>query len=175
MSIRGVQQAYKKFSNTTESIAPETISAIAEGKVAGNKTAAIQAFEEVGQVIGESLANAITLLDAGVVIGGGISGASHFLIPAIITHLESKLYDIQGNSYQRVVPKIYNTTTPQGLEEFVRVEAKTIAVPFSDQKVEYNETKKLPIGVSTLGTNKAVALGAYAMALTHLDVLALKE
>ena len=44
-----------------------------------------------------------------------------------------------------------------------------IAVPFTDQTVIYDPVKKLGVGVSKLGTSRAVALGAYSFALQKLN------
>jgi glucokinase len=44
-----------------------------------------------------------------------------------------------------------------------------IPVPFSSKKVQYDPIKKTGVGISRLGTSKAVSIGAYAYALQKLD------
>lgn len=44
-----------------------------------------------------------------------------------------------------------------------------ICVPGSTRRVAFEPLPRLPIGVSRLGTSEAVAIGAYAFALSKLD------
>ena len=44
-----------------------------------------------------------------------------------------------------------------------------VKVPFSDQEVWYNPTKRIGVGVTKLGTTSAVAIGAYAFAMEQLS------
>jgi glucokinase len=43
-------------------------------------------------------------------------------------------------------------------------------VPGSGRKVAYDPLKRVGVGLSRLGTSRAVALGAYAFALAELDM-----
>lgn len=175
VSIRGIQRVYANESGDDTDWSPKQIYQIAKGKAIGNKLAAIKAFEEMGKVIGESLANTLTILDAAVVIGGGISGASEFIIPAIIRHLEGSIEDLRGNEMKRIVPKAIFIENEETLYEFVKSDTKFIQIPFSENKTAYNEVKKLPIGVSTLGTSKAIWLGSYALAIEYLNQKAIHD
>ena len=48
-------------------------------------------------------------------------------------------------------------------------EAREVVVPGSGRKVAYDPLKRIGVGLSRLGTSRAVAIGAYAFALAELD------
>lgn len=50
-------------------------------------------------------------------------------------------------------------------QAFYKKTNKKIKVPFSFREIEFVEDKRVPIGISRLGTNNATMLGAYAVAL----------
>src|SRR5699024_256871 len=127
-----------------------------------------KAFEQMGVVLGEALANAITLIDGVMVIGGGISGAWVLFIPAALAQLNGTIGGEGDKSFDRLVSEVYNLEDPARAEAFYQFESSKIAVPFSDKKVPYVNQKRLPIGHSRLGTSQATALGAYAFALNKL-------
>jgi glucokinase len=55
------------------------------------------------------------------------------------------------------------------MDVFIRGQAREIAVPDSDRKVIYDPLKRIGVGLSRLGTSRAVSIGAYAFALHMLD------
>ncbi|MAZ26564.1 MAG: hypothetical protein CL868_05730 [Cytophagaceae bacterium] len=169
VSIRAVQRVYCELTRCEDLLSPKRIYEIAKGKRKGNQEAAIKAFETMGAVIGEALANSITIIDAPVVIGGGIAGAYEFIVPAIVKHLNSTIEDYSGNTYSRLVSTATYIDDAESYKSFVHDDSRTVDVPFSDEKVVYNMNKKIPIGLSRLGTSEAVWLGAYALALDYLD------
>ena len=75
-SIRAVRRIYAERAGLTASEAPEprVIFDIAEGTAEGDQAAAREAFRRMGEVAGDAIANATTLIDGLVVIGGGIAG-----------------------------------------------------------------------------------------------------
>ncbi len=169
VSIRAVQKIYAELATCCEELSPKDIYSIAIGEKPGNVQAAQRAYEEMAVAIGESLANAMTLLDAPVVIGGGISGASQLLLPKIIKHLNGFIQNHEGNKIPRLLSKVYNLNDSDSRTEFLKTSIKKINIPFSKKTVTYNSEKKLIIGLSKLGTNRAVCLGAYAYALANID------
>jgi len=169
VSIRAIQRVYSKLAQVKILHTPKDIYKIALGKKPGNKEAAISAFEEMAIVIGESLANAITLFDGPVVIGGGISGASDFIVPRIVDHLNGTIENQKGEKMSRLVSKAYNLEDPVSYESFINWEAKKIKIPFSDKEINYNSDKRIPIGISRLGTSEAICFGAYVFALNSLN------
>ena len=63
---------------------PEAIFDIGMGLTPGNRTAAVEAFRRLGEVAGDAMAQALTLVDGLGVVGGGISGAHPLFLPALI-------------------------------------------------------------------------------------------
>jgi len=47
--------------------------------------------------------------------------------------------------------------------------SREIKVPFSEKVVQYNPSRYIGVGVSRMGTSKAVSVGAYSFALNQLD------
>ena len=45
------------------------------GNAPGDRAAAVEAFRRLGEVVGDAMANALTLIDSLAVIGGGVVGA----------------------------------------------------------------------------------------------------
>lgn len=93
VSVRGIQYYYKKISTENVVLSPRDIFEIAVGKKQGNRDAAVEAYNKVAQVAAEALANAITIIDGAVVIGGGIAGSSSLLLPQIIKHLNGHIHN----------------------------------------------------------------------------------
>ena len=60
-------------------------------------------------------------------------------------------------------------TSEDGLRRFLEDRSELIPVPGTSRSVRYRKEKKTGITVSRLGTSKAVALGAYAYALSQID------
>jgi len=82
-SIRAVRRVYAQQCGVPLDAAPEprTIFEIGLGSTSGNKTAAVEAFRQLGEVAGDVLAQALTLVDGLAVIGGGLSGAHPLFLP----------------------------------------------------------------------------------------------
>lgn len=173
VSIRGIQRVYANLSEDSTHYSPEDIANIATGKKKGDRVAALKAFEEMSIVIAEALSTAVNMLDSAVVIGGGISGAAPLIVPYICKHLNNRLNDGYGNSYSRTVSSLCYVHDETSLKDFLLVKGKEIQIPYSTKKVLYNESKKIPIGISKLGTSKAICFGAYALAIAALDTKAL--
>lgn len=170
VSIRAILHTYReRVPNIKEELTPKDIYDIAKGDKQGDREAAIHAFEKMGSVLAEALANAITLIDGIMVIGGGISGAYELFLPAVVEHLNGKNIMGYGDKpLPRLVANVYNLEDEQSAEDFYQFQSKKIAVPFSNRKISYVPEKRLAIGISRLGTSEATALGAYAFALNNL-------
>lgn len=169
VSIRAIQHSYlENDPDSSKMLSPKEIYEIARGGRAGNQKAAVQAFNRMGEVLGESLANATTLIDGIVVIGGGISRAYELFLPTVIHHLNGTISGRDGNQFPRVVSTFYNLEDVRSEEHFYRFSPKKISVPFSDKRITYIPERRLAIGVTRLGTSEATALGAYAYALDQL-------
>jgi glucokinase len=169
VSIRAVQKSYALFSGEESlQISPRQIYEIATGTIPGDQKAAIQAFQEMGEVIAESLCNAITMIDGIIVIGGGMAGAYSLLAPTIIDHMNGTIQNLDGARLPRLVSEVYDLDDRISLEKFLAYESREVEVPFSKRKVTYMSEKRIGICRSKLGTSKAISLGAYAIALQNL-------
>ena len=170
-SIRGIQRVYASYAGIKkqESPTPKEIYEIATGQIAGNKDAAIEAYKQMGEVVGDAISNAITLLDGLVVLGGGLAGASSLFLPFLVGEMRSTFTRFDGSRHKRLIAEIYNLDDDIDAEMFVRTEAKEINVFGTDKKVTYDPSQKIGIGVSKLGTSRAISIGAYAFALHKID------
>ncbi len=171
VSIRAIRRVYAQKSGTSlaEVGEPRDIFRIAEGGAPGDREAAVAAFTTMGEVIGDALANAITLVDGLVVIGGGLSGAAKLFMPAIVKEMNGTLKSLSGGTVPRMETRVFNLEDAVERELFLKGEPRKIMVPGTDKKLSYDSLKRVGIGLSRLGTSKAVAVGAYAYALHSLD------
>ncbi|MBN2486185.1 MAG: ROK family protein [Bacteroidales bacterium] len=171
ISIRAVQRAYAYLAadkNALE-LTPKDIFDIASGTKPGNKDAAIVAFEKLGHCLGDSLANLLTIVDGIAVIGGGLTGASEFYMPAVMDELNNHFFiNAKGDKLNRIVQKVFNIDNPLQKTEFLKNYSKQVVVPGTDKKVFYDPVPRLAIATSKLGASRAISLGAYAFALDNL-------
>lgn len=170
-SIRAVRNRYAEVVGIDPESAPspKEIADIAFGKAEGDQTAAKGAFCELGQVVGDALANALTLLDGLVVIGGGLSKGHRLFMPVVLSVLNGKIKGYEGNTFDRIVQKAFNLNDVEQTAEFLKGEAKIIPMPGSDEMLAYDPLKRIGIGTTVLGTSEAVSIGAYAFALHEID------
>ncbi len=169
--IRAVRGSYARITGTSLSDAPtpQEIASIAEGQSPGDKSAAITSFTEMAQVVGDALANAMTLLDGLVVIGGGIANAHHIFMQPLIDEMQGRIRTYDGREMDRIVQKVFNLECEEQTKSFVAGANKTITVPGSNRPLSYAPMKRIGIGVSRLGTSTAVSVGAHAFALNAID------
>jgi glucokinase len=171
VSIRGVRRAFAEAARIPFETAPDpqTIAAIAQGEAPGERGAAMEAFRAFGEEAGNALANALTLLDTLVVIGGGLSAAHRLFMPALLEEMNSHLASPAGARYDRTGFRAFDLDDPAGLAAFLQGEPQLVRVARSDRQVAYDPCKRTGVGVSRLGTAAAVGVGAYAYALDRLD------
>lgn len=170
-SIRGIRRMYAEHAGITieESPSPKEIFEIAIGKIEGEMESAIVAYKQMASVVGDVISNAVALLDGLVIIGGGLSGASSLFIPFLIDEMNGSFTKFDGSKQKRLIAEIYNLEDDNEMKKFVKSEAKEILVYGTDKKVKYDPSQKIGVGVSKLGTSKAISIGAYAYALHKLD------
>ncbi len=170
-SIRGVKRVFAREEkiNFREAPEPKIIYEIAAGKREGNRKAAITAFREMAEATGDAIANAITLIDGLIVIGGGLAGAHEIFLPHLVEEMNSTYTGPNGNIYRRLTAHAYNLDNPAELQKFLSGSRKEIQVYGSEKRVAYDPESRVGVGVSAIGTSKAIAIGAYAFALRMLD------
>jgi glucokinase len=171
VSIRAVRRAYADGAGISAEGAPEPkeISAIARGDRPGHAEAAREAFRRLGEVAGDALANAITLVDGLVVIGGGLSAAHELFLPALVAEMNGPFSVPSGGEIPRLEMRVFNLEDPKDLSRFLTGETREIRVPGSARTIAYDPLQRIGVGVSKLGTSKATAIGACAFALSALD------
>ncbi len=169
-SIRAIRRVYARESGIPFDKAPEPfdIYKIAMGQLPGNKEAALKSWEEMATALADILANAISLIDGLIVIGGGLSGAWPVFMPTLIKKMNEPFTGLNGNALSRMETEAYNLMDTQDLLRFTEKSGMMVKVPFSDQIVWYDPTKRVGVAVTKLGTSSAVAIGAYAYAMEQL-------
>ena len=149
-------------------IATTDIFKIADGTLEGNREAAKEAFASQGRVAGDAMATAVTLMDGIVVIGGGLTGAAKYFMPALIEEMRSKISTMSGDSLNRVQMSVYNLDDKADFEKFARGNSSKIKVYGSDREVVYDPEKRIGVTISDIGASNAVALGAYLYAINNI-------
>lgn len=168
VSIRAVKQMYADYSGDVGEWTPKEIFEIAEGTRTGNSEAAARAFAELGEMAGDAIATALTLIDGLVVIGGGLTGASRYILPALLKELNSQTGMRNGACFNRLQMKAFNLEDDAEFAAFAQGKVEQIPVAGTDRTVAYDPLKRTGVLLSKLGTSRAVALGAYIYALNHL-------
>ena len=170
-SIRAVRRVYAERVGVAAQQAPEpkAIFEIAEGRAEGNQAAAHEAFRRMGEVAGDAISEALTLIDGLVVIGGGIAGAHRQFLPAIIDEMNSTYSAPNGERFRRLIPRAFNLEDPRQMEEFLKGEPKELRVPRSSRTIRFDGLQRTGVGISRLGTSQATSIGAYAVALSNLE------
>lgn len=171
VSIRGVKRVYARECQLDINNCPDPyfIYKIAKGDLAGNMAAAKLSFKELAIVAADAIANTISIFDAPVVIGGGLSGAHEFILPTLVQELNKQFKTPSGNDLQRMEVFAYNWNQKDCRADFLKNDNQKVLIPGTSEEIDYDPIKKVTIGVSQLGTGGAVALGAYAFAILKLN------
>jgi len=165
-SIRAVRRVYAReagiaFDNAPE---PRVIFDIGMGRAGGNREAAVEAFRCLGEVAGDAMAQALTLVDGLAVIGGGVSGAHPLFLPALVNALN----DTFGDGCPRLGMRAFNIEDPGERAAFLHSAVREIKVPGTSRVIAQDPLPRTAVGMSRLGTSEAVAVGACAFALSRL-------
>ena len=170
VAVRAVKRVYAEQSGDTDhKFEPKDIYDIAEGKVPGDAEAAKKAFAEMGEVAGDAMATAVTLVDGLIVIGGGITAARKYIMPALLAELRGKMQTITGEELNRVQMKVYDLDNEEEFAEFARGDQRELKIYGSDKTVTYDPQKRIGVAISKMGASKAISVGAYTFALDQLD------
>ena len=168
IAIRAIKRVYRELSGDDRALEPYDIFKIAEGTLEGNSEAAKEAFASQGRVAGDAMATAVTLMDGIIVIGGGLTGAAKYFMPALIDEMRSKISTMSGDSLNRVQMSVYNLDDEADFEKFARGNSTKIKVYGSDREVVYDPEKRIGVTISDIGASNAVALGAYLYAINNI-------
>ena len=172
LSIRGIKRLYAEEAGIPfeKSPPPFSIFEIGIGKEEGPQEKAIVAWEKFGSILADAIANATTLVDGLTVIGGGLAGASKLFLPKTIEMMNRK-FNKQNGTVPRMEITAFNLELPDELDRFLDYKKVMIDVPFSSEQLPYYPDKKTGVGITQLGTSKAVAIGAYAFAAKEVGLL----
>jgi predicted NBD/HSP70 family sugar kinase len=172
VSARAVLHNYRLFANDPKA-ADYTdsydIYQIADGTKPGDQAAARKAFARFGEVAGNTIANAVCMLDGIIVLGGGVSKSQKFYMPALLQELRTQLATRTGIAIQRVPSYVYNLEDEAELDRFIQGEQREMPIFGTDRTIQCDVQKRLGIGLSKLGTTQATTIGAYCFALHKLD------
>ena len=95
-----IQRIYKELRSKRRD--PFEIYQIAKKQREGNIEAALESFRIMGGAIGEALANALTLIDSPIVIGGGLSNAIDLFGPQMMKVMRRPYKTKSGKSLSRL-------------------------------------------------------------------------
>ena len=168
VSIRAVKRVYRELSGDERELEPRDIYLIAEGEMEGSCEAARESFATLGRVAGDAMATAVTLMDGIVVIGGGLTGAAKYFMPALLEEMRAEIKTLSGDSLKRVQMQVYNLDDEVDFKEFALGNSTKIKVYGSDREVSYNPVKKVGVTLSDIGASSAVSLGAYLYAIDNI-------
>ena len=115
----------------------------------------------MGEIAGDAMAAAVTLIDGLIVIGGGITAARKWIMPGLLRELRAKMHTLSGDELNRVQMKVYD------LDD--EAEQRPLKVYGTDRYVAYDPQKRIGVTISKLGASQAISVGAYAFALSQLD------
>lgn len=170
VAVRAVKRVYGELAGDPDhGLEPKEICEIADGKREGDREAAKAAFAELGEIAGDAMATAVTLTDGLIVIGGGITAARKYIMPALLGELRAKMRQLNGDTLDRVQMKVYDLDDESEFAAFARGDLRPLQVYGSDRFVAYDPQKRVGVMISKLGASRAISVGAYAFALSMLD------
>ena len=168
--IRAVRRVYAEQAGIPfdQSPDPRIIGQIAAWEALGDGASATEAYRRLGEVVGDAMGNALTLIDGLAVIGGGMAKSHRLFLSDLVGELNGTYTGPNGNKFRRLTSTAFNLEDPVQLETFLKGEIREIVIPGGNQKVKYDSLPRVGIGISRLGTSEAVAIGAYVFALNKL-------
>ena len=170
VAVRAIKRVYAEASGDySHNLEPKDICEIADGKRPGNVEAARKAFAEFGQIAGDAIAIAAQLIDGIIVIGGGITAARHWFLPALLAEMRSSFTTLKGEKVNRVQMEVFDLDNPEEFKKFAAGRTRQIKIQGTELQVEYDEMKRIGVTFSTLGASKAISTGAYTFALSQID------
>lgn len=170
VSVRAVLRVYAELSGQcVDGLSPKDIFDIAEGTRPGDRIAARESFRRFGEVAGDVVSQALTIVDGIVVVGGGLAGAAAYFMPALLEEMRGEIGTFSGDRFPRLQMQVYNLDDPEDAVAFVGEKTARVTVPGFSEQVEYNRVRRTAVVCSKLGASRAIALGAYAYAIARLD------
>ncbi len=170
-SIKAIKRMYREFSGShDDSLEPKDIFDIAEGNKPGNVMAAKTTFKKFAEAAGMALANAASLTDGLIVIGGGLANAYPIFLNDLVAEMNKPFHTNAGEDITRMEVSVFNLEDEEDMKKFLKGDIRTVKVPFSDKTITYDPLKRIGVGVTRLGTENAISLGAYYYAVNRLNL-----
>lgn len=156
---------------STEIDAERYLSRRARGEHVGvlDAEAAKKAYVEFGEIAGDAMATAATLIDGLIVIGGGIAGSRDLIMPSLLEEMRGEIRTLTGDSLRRVQSNIYDLDNEEEFVQFATGQSRKIKVYGTDKEVVYDPEKRIGVTTSKIGANRAISIGAYSFALANID------
>jgi glucokinase len=169
VSIRALRRVYAEIARMPVEEAPDpaVIAEIARHSRRAS-AGAREAYRRFGEALGDAIANAITLIDGPVVLGGGLSANADLFMPAVMNELNTQFQPREGARSPRTVLRAFNLEDETERRSLLAHKTRDVVIPRSERTVTYDPMKRIGIGVSKLGASKAAAIGAYQVAVTEL-------
>ncbi len=168
ISARAIIKSFNSNKNVTEdNVTSADIYKIALDESHQDCHQAKKAFIDFGTHLGDAMANLMMLFDTSIVLGGGIVTAKSLFMPATMAVLKGKF----ANGQNRTIQNLYYIDDAEQKKQFLSTSPSLINAVGHTVKVEYCNSPSLFVATSTIGCNQAVALGAYAYALSQLNRL----
>ena len=169
--IRAVQREYCRVAGIPfeKSPSPKDIYEIGLGQLEGNREAALKSYDRLAEVLGDAIADVATVVDGIIVIGGGVAGAHKLFFKQMVAEMNSHYTSPSGEKFRRLSQKAFNLEDDQDLKEFLAGDSREILIPGTSRKIKYDPMSRTGVGVSKIGTSKAVSIGAYAYALKKIS------
>ena len=104
-----------------------------------------------------------------IVIGGGITAARKYIMPALLKEMRGQLQRMNGETISQLQFKVYDLDDFNEFVEFAKGGSRELKIYGTDKSVVYDPMKRIGITISKLGASRAISLGAYAFALQQID------
>ena len=117
----------------------------------------------------DTLPTAVTLMDGLVVLGGGLTAAAKYFMPALLEEMRGKIRTLSGDELGRLQMEVFNLDEPEQFARFAAGASRRLKVYGTEDTVIYDPMKRTGVAVSKLGASKAISVGAYNFALSQLD------
>ncbi len=177
ISARAITNEYYLLTQTPKNgMAPLDVFQIAKGQKVGNRDAAIESFNKFGRALGIALAEIVTIMDAPVVLGGGLANAWELFFPEMLKEMNGSLVNGSGGFIPRLVMQTFNLEDQDSFKQFATGGMTRIKVPYSEKEINYDPIKRTGVAISHIGASKAISLGAYAFAVNSIgDKMAIAQ
>jgi predicted NBD/HSP70 family sugar kinase len=132
VSVQAIRRLYGELSgDVNHNYEPKEIAMIADGLMPGDAEAARRSFATFGEVAGDAIATAVTLVDGLIVIGGGITKSAHLIMPSLLAEMRGRLHLQDGTAINRLQMQVFNLDDPAEFARFAQGSQRRLPLPAS--------------------------------------------